>query len=568
MNTTTTTTTQSETKSPFEQAIINAFKHKTHNDIYSSIVTAYNELPTYINDIKTSSSSSLSLLNKNIISKLNHITQRNYFLITLQISYIYETLLDFSNFDYLSNDISLLITFSNEVLSVLDMIKTTFISTILDNKCICFLNYISQNESFVLEQDQQETIHDLINTLTHRNVSESYLQFSKKRKDNIIDLCQRNDVYSKTEGVSILINSFSNMNSLNEQFNLLREHCTVIYTTILDGDRRDDCVDVYFKLGEILVTMLYGCKFKIKAEDNNVNGHNNNNNNKKKKINTQSYFVSETTNNSNTGSCSCSCNVVLNDYSSFMFLNNALCELTTQKELLLKYEYIFSLCQLLLNKLITYKHIFKLQYICYFLCKKIYFNFPQFHSQIEDTLCTVLTNICTTFTSPVEQQSTFECKQFLHYLLSTTSSPSLQAKLSQTATTVDTTYSAIDIEHDTLDLNNFNLRIGYPSYISIDAGDKHEQYIEIINDNSLIYIGFTVLTYDITFTLEKYNTTNGSFEEFMRLDRVTCNDIPAKVIIHVKHKGTYKLIYDNTYSWLTSKEIHHRLTVLHIVSAV
>ena len=566
MNTTTpTTVTQSETKSSFEQAIINAFKYKTHNDIYSSIVTAYNELPTYINDIKTSSLSSSSILNKNIISKLSHITQRNYFIITLQISHIYETLLDFSNFDYLSKDISLLITFSNEVLSVLDIIKTTFISPILNNKCICFLNYISQNESFTLEQDQQETIHDLINTLTHRNISESYLQFSKKRKDNIMDLCQRKDMRYKMEGVSILINSFGNVNSLNEQFNLLREHCTVIYKTILNEDRRDDCVDVYFKLGEILVTMLYCCKFKIKAEDNNVNSSNN-----KKKINTQSYFVIETNDKSNSGSCSCSCgcNVVLNDYSSFMFLNNALCELTTQKELLLKCEYIFSLCQLLLNKLITYKDIFKLQYICYFLCKKIYFNFPQFQPQIEDTLCTVLTNICTHFTSPSEQQSTFECKQFLHYLLSTTSSPSLQAKLTQITARGDITYSAVDIEHDTLDLNNFNLRIGYPSYILIDAGDKYEQYIEINNDNCLIYIGFTVSTYDITFTLEKYNNTYGSFEEFMRLDRVSCDDIPSKVIIYVKHKGMYKLIYDNTYSWLTSKEIHYRLTVLHVISEV
>jgi hypothetical protein len=557
-----TTTTQSETKSSFEQAIINAFKYKTHNDIYSSIVTAYNELPTYINDIKTSSST--SILNKNIISKLSHITQRNYFIITLQISHIYETLLDFSNFDYLSKDISLLITFSNEVLSVLDIIKTTFISPILNNKCICFLNYISQNESFTLEQDQQETIHDLINTLTDVNVSESYLQFSKKRKDNIINLCQRKDMCYKMEGVSILINSFGNVNSLNEQFNLLREHCTVIYKTILNDDRRDDCVDVYFKLGEILVTMLYCCKFKIKAEDNNVNNGNN-----KKKINTQSYFVIETNDKSNSGSCSC--NVVLNDYSSFMFLNNALCELTTQKELLLKCEYIFSLCQLLLNKLITYKDIFKLQYICYYLCKKIYFNFPQFQPQIEDTLCTVLTNICTHFTSPSEQQSIFECKQFLHYILSTTSSPSLQAKLTQTANTAlheETTYSAVDIEHDTLDLNNFNLRIGYPSYILIDAGDKYEQYIEINNDNCLIYIGFTVSTYDITFTLEKYNNTHGSFEEFMRLDRVSCDDIPSKVIIYVKHKGMYKLIYNNTYSWLTSKEIHYRLTVLHVISEV
>ena len=128
------------------------------------------------------------------------------------------------------------------------------------------------------------------------------------------------------------------------------------------------------------------------------------------------------------------------------------------------------------------------------------------------------------------------------------------------------TYSNIDIEYDTLDLNNFSLRIGYPIYTSIDAGDTHEQYIEIENDDSLIYIGFTVAIYDITFILEKYNEANGSFEQFMRIDKVACKDIPVKVIVYVKRKGVYKLIYDNSYSWLISKEIRHRLSVLRGVS--
>ena len=78
-----TTTSQTEAKSAFEQAIINAFKHKTHKDIYSYITIAYDELHTYINDIKASSSSSKSILNKNILSKLSHITQRNYLVITM-----------------------------------------------------------------------------------------------------------------------------------------------------------------------------------------------------------------------------------------------------------------------------------------------------------------------------------------------------------------------------------------------------------------------------------------------------------------------------------------------------
>ena len=422
----------------------------------------------------------------------------------------------------------------------------------LNNKCICFLNYIAENESFSLEVDQREAIHELINILSHQNASELYLKFAK-RKDNIISLCQRNETCYKMEGVSILIDSFSNMCSLSEQFSLLREHCTAIFKTVLEENNQMECYDVYFKLGELMVTMLYSCKFKITADKCDMS-------NNRRKNNSQSYFVIETND---------TYNITHNDYSPFMFLNNSLFELTAQKELLLKREHILSLCQLLLHKLSTYKHIFKLQYICYLLCKRIYLNFPHFQSQIEDSLCSVLTNLCH-FTSPEEQQITIECKQFLLYLLSHASSSSLKTKIAEHIKSTKTslyegiTYSNIDIEYDALDLNNFNLRIGNPIYTSIDAGDTHELYIEIEKVDSLMYIGFTVAIYDITFILEKYNEANGSFEQFMRIDKVACKDIPVKVIVYVKRKGVYKLIYDNSYSWLISKEIRHRLSVLRI----
>ena len=558
-------------KSTFERAIIEAFKQQTSKDIYSKLTIAYDEIKYHIDETKKSQPQKY-ILNKNILTKLSHITERKFFPINILISRIYESLLDPSNFPFLSQDISLLISFCNDILNMLDILKSTSISKCLDKKCACFLNYLSKHSSFILEDEQKETINELINSLPSRDTSEVYLTFSKK-KDNIIRLCKSNDVNSKMEGVYMLINSFGDVYSLEEQFDLLLEYCPQIIKAITTQPN-PEYHNVYFKLGEFMVSMLYSFKFKIKADTVITQTEA-----EMKKLSSQSFFIIEpddtTTNNEDNSNNSDNKQLpIKDDYSSFKFLNNTLFELTTQKELLLKCENIFSLCQLLLNTLSIYDSILKLQYICYLICKKIYFFFPQFTPQIEETICLVLINLCQ-FKNPEERLSTIECRQFLHYLLSNGSSTlktALNERIQSKQNLIDitleegTTYDQIDIEYDILNLSNFNLRIGYPSYYSIDAGSQYERYIEIENDNSMVYIGFTTLGYDITFQLQKYNETSGSFEQVITLNRINSSDLPVKVVLYVKKKGVYKIIYDNTYSWFTPKTVRHRLSVLKMIN--
>ena len=557
---------QNTEKSTFERAIIEAFKQQTSQEIYSKLTIAYDEIKYHIEEIKNSKSPKY-ILNKNILTKLSHITERKYFPINILISRIYESLLDPSNFIYLSQDISLLISFCNDILNMLEILKSTSISKCLDKKCACFLNYLSKHSSFVLEDEQKETINELINSLPSRDTSEVYLTFSKK-KDNIIRLCKSNDVSSKMEGVYVLINSFGDVYSLEEQFDLLLEYCPQIIKAVT-AQPNPEYHNVYFKLGEFMVSMLYSFKFKIRADKVMTQTEA-----EMKQLSSQSFFIIEPDDATDNEINSNKQLPIKDDYSSFMFLNNTLFELTTQKELLLKCENIFSLCQLLLNTLSIYDSILKLQYICYLICKKIYFFFPQFANQIEETICLVLINLCQ-FKNPEERLSTTECRQFLHYLLSNGSS-TLKAALNERIQTkqnsIDitleegTTYDQIDIEYDILNLGNFNLRIGYPSYYSIDAGSQYERYIEIENDNSMVYIGFTTLGYDITFHLQKYNETSGSFERVTSLERINSSDLPVKVVLYVKKKGVYKIIYDNTYSWFTPKTVRHRLSVLKMLN--
>lgn len=51
----------------------------------------------------------------------------------------------------LSNDVNLLIQFTNEVLFLIDDLKSTNTSLIFDKKCISFLNFSSKEENIKFE---------------------------------------------------------------------------------------------------------------------------------------------------------------------------------------------------------------------------------------------------------------------------------------------------------------------------------------------------------------------------------------------------------------------------------
>ena len=106
-------------------------------------------------------------------------------------------------------------------------------------------------------------------------------------------------------------------------------------------------------------------------------------------------------------------------------------------------------------------------------------------------------------------------------------------------------------------LSDFNLRIGYPSSIEIEAGIENSIYVEVNNPNSLVYIGFATMQNDITFHLLKYiandedsekqasenketdataaeaydenMTDKGHFKSILKLERVDSSINPIKV---------------------------------------
>lgn len=112
------------------------------------------------------------ILNKNILDKFSRVIERKFFNVNILIAKIFDNLLEPENFDILSNDYNLLVNFSNEVLNLLETIKSTLVAPRLNLRCYSFLQYLIKSKN--LSEDQSESINEIITNFPLRNSSETF----------------------------------------------------------------------------------------------------------------------------------------------------------------------------------------------------------------------------------------------------------------------------------------------------------------------------------------------------------------------------------------------------------
>lgn len=567
----------SEERTVFERAIIEAFKQKGSRNIYEKLSIALDEIKFIVLEIKkTFAKNKKYLMNKNILDKLSRISERKYFNVNILIAKIYENILDPNNFEILSNDVNLLINISNEILNLLENIRSTIVSRQLEKKCSAFLNYLLQIEG--ISEEQKITINDLLSGFPTRHSSNVYKNFESLR-DKILKLTKNSSVDDKMEGLNLLMENYGNTSSLEEQFDLLIEKVSAIIKAIIHQPN-PEYKEAYFQLGNFICSILYATKFKIEAflPDYKINH---------KELNKNFFFF-------------LAGDEIVDESTKYhvSFLHNTTYELTTQKEILTKCENIFQICNLIVNTLSIYDSIFDLQFVCYIILKRVYFTFPQFRKNIEDSIAATLINLCL-FKDAFEVENSEECKLFLHYLLEN-GDEELQHKIRKRIESRGVNISLKnevdektrkEVEFECLKLSDFNLRIGYPNCHEIEAGAELSKYIEVLQPNSIVYIGFATQSNDITFHLMKYIpneeeekpqeeeeddyyldniqseeneefTDKGHFKQLLKLERIDSSLTPVKCVMFVPEPGTYKLIFDNSYSWFTGKTLRYRISVL------
>lgn len=576
-------------KSTFERAIIEAFKQNKVSDVCEKLNIAYDELPNYIEELKKENQEEKKhnfILNPNIIDKINRIIEKNFININILISKIFNIFLDEENIPILSDNPAILISLSNQIMTILEIIKSCDHYNELTKKSINYMKYLSNNSEKYLSDEQTEIINNLQSVLNEKIISPAYINFKNNFEKDILAFCKSSTSEEKERGLENLNTYFYKLNSINEQFELLCEHGQNIIKAII-SQPNPSFIDVYFKLSYFIISFLYNFTYRIKLSPNDSDSNLNINENIKK-VNDQYYLLDSMEENIELTENLYVTKFRGREYHNMKFLDNALYELDESKKILSKYTTIVTLCTSILDCIILFEQSFKSQFACFLMLKRLYFIFPKYRNELEDKICIALTNLIS-FDEEVVKESKEPYESFLIYLLQNggeTLKEKLKEKIEKKKGSITKDYISlsnegklekINVESDTIFISDFNLHIGCPTNIEVAAGDEEEKLIEIKHQNSLLYIGFNLPYYDINLHLIKYcpNINNSLsskeeneekqqyedhqyFYEIFNLEKTQ----GAKIILFIKSPGIYKVLFDNKYSWFKSKLLRYRCTVL------
>ena len=102
-----------------------------------------------------------------------------------------------------------------------------------------------------------------------------------------------------------------------------------------------------------------------------------------------------------------------------------------------------------------------------------------------------------------------------------------------------------------------------PSFITnVPAGSKNEFYIETkTNETMLLYIEFSLedKSKDISFEVNKYEIYSNEYKNIFKEEKI---EDTFKFFILCGGYSLYQIIFDNYYSWFTSKDVNYRIALL------
>ena len=553
------------TKLEFEKYIIESFKESNIINSYNFLLKAYDELPNYIEQVRHSKKIAF-ILNSNILVKIDRLSQRNYININILISKILYMILDANNFKLLSDDSRTLIILCNISMNLLEMISSYELCESLIKRVITFLNFLKNNSTKYLNNEQLNIINNIQKNLGEKIYSKEYTSFGNNYQKDILSFFYKESSNEKEKGIINLFNYFFRLKKLNEQFDLLCEFGYLILNAIMNK-ANPSYIELYYKTADFIIYFVYNFYYTIKI----------NKQNKDINFNTNNFYLSD---NMDINNILENKDIKLDNYTNLNnpdnlnFLKDKKFELDEQKSFLINYPNIFSIPSILISYLMIYESSFNCQYASYIIIKRLYFIFPQYRDKIEDLIPIILLNLLSFKKDQVKNED-ISYQLFIKYLIQN-GEESLKEKLKVRLNSQNLEKNFLDellnsnnikksdVEFENIFLDDFNLKIGFPLNLEIYAGYSEEKVIEIKNENSILFIMFNSVGMDITFRLFKFcpfikeENCDNYFYEIFKVEKTEGN----KIILFVKNPGIYKIVFDNKYSWINSKIIRYRVSVL------
>ena len=105
-----------------------------------------------------------------------------------------------------------------------------------------------------------------------------------------------------------------------------------------------------------------------------------------------------------------------------------------------------------------------------------------------------------------------------------------------------------------------------PSFLTnVPAGKTNELYLETkMNETMLVFIEFSLedKSKDITFEVNKYEINTNSFKSIFKEEKI---EDTFKFFILCNGYSLYQIIFNNYYSWFTSKDVNYRIALLKLI---
>ena len=323
-----------------------------------------------------------------------------------------------------------------------------------------------------------------------------------------------------------------------------------------------DFKDVYFHVSNFLYSMLFTCKYEIDAYIPNYSTFNS----VSQKYDSDVNFYYILFNNK-----------WLTEQTKHKayILHKTKFELTNQKDTLHKHPEIFLIVMLLVETLMIFDTDFDLQYAAFMLIKRLFIEFPEHRAKLEEQILQPVANLIAFSDSRTRAIYLKEAREFLNYALENVSEKAKEKIIKRIQQknidmSVDPDLVARKVESEDLALRDFNLRVGFPCAVTVEASSEYRVVIDVTYPNSLIYLGLALEANDITVKILRYRTDviekvydkSAYYENVFEVEKIDLTEEPLKIVNFVEQPGTYVFVFDNSYSWLTSKKVRFRISVL------
>jgi hypothetical protein len=505
------------------------------------------KLSNEIKKSKTETISSFSIITIDIINIFEDINNKynNVFEVNYAFAKFINKLFNITYFDYICLADTEQIPFLNTVLNLLENIRGNLIYQLVIRKLHLYMQHIYNKRkpirTILLELIRSFSIHHSSNHKTFN---------AKLQASNASELCGSDNSKEKEQGINELVYLLSSTGNFAEQFELLYLSAPDVLIPLLK-EPSDEYRNAYSKFGNLLCTLLFPSRFRICLNESEIEAM---------MMMAQPSSSTTTTSVNNNNITYINDNMLIHNQdivNTFSFLRNRKYELTYQKELLELNEKVVEVCLIYVNAMLPYNRIFPLQFICYLILRRIYFTFPKYKKQISDAILKALDNLCK-FQGQFEWNTSVECRQFAYYLLAHDKDMSTRIK---SATAV----APYDIRYDNFILSNANLTIGFNNIVDVDARGTAERKIEVYEPESLVYISYTMEEEDnkeINIKFSKYDTVNKKWVLLYEDEGVSFTDGAKKIVIYVKESGLYRIVFDNTNSWIYKRKMLYRVVFM------